>query len=323
MVGDLTQLGWVGVIGAGAVGSAIARALVARGAQVQRVYSRTAAHAQALASELPGAVAVTSADAVAAESDLIFIAVPDDAIAQVAAETRWRAGQLVVHLSGAQGAEALTDALAHGARIAALHPLMTFPRTAEVPAVDGILKRLAGCAWAYEADDEASMDQLTAVIEALDGRAIRLTAADRAPYHLAAVLASNYVVTLLAAAVRLWGTFGARPDEALEALLPLTRAAVEQLDTVGLPDALTGPIARGDAGTMRTHLDWLTAHTASIPDLLRLRDAYIALARLTIPVALEKGSLPPETAEELRHMLSDVAAYPLAPPDKNRGDGVV
>jgi predicted short-subunit dehydrogenase-like oxidoreductase (DUF2520 family) len=323
MAGDLTQLGRVGVIGAGAVGSAIALALVAHGARVERVYSRTPAHALALASALPGGAAVPSADAVAAGSDLIFVAVPDDVIAQIAAETRWRAGQLVVHLSGAQSAEALTDALAQGARIAALHPLMTFPRTAEVPGVEVILKRLAGCAWAYEADDEASMDQLTAIIQSLDGRAIRLTAADRAPYHLAAVLASNYVVTLLAAAVRLWGTFGARPGTALESLLPLTRAAVEQLDTMGLPDALTGPIARGDTGTMRTHLDWLTAHTASVPDLLRLRDAYIALARLTIPVALEKGSLPPEAAEELRHMLSDVAAYPLAPPEKKRGDGAV
>jgi predicted short-subunit dehydrogenase-like oxidoreductase (DUF2520 family) len=160
---------------------------------------------------------------------------------------------------------------------------------------------------------------LTAIIAALDGRAIRLTAADRAPYHLAAVLASNYVVTLLAAAAQLWGTFGARPETALEALLPLTRAAVEQLETVGLPDALTGPIARGDLGTVRTHLDWLTARTASIPDLLRLRDAYIALARLTIPVAQQKGSLSPEAAETLTRLLSDVAAYPLAPPDAKRG----
>jgi predicted short-subunit dehydrogenase-like oxidoreductase (DUF2520 family) len=196
---------------------------------------------------------------------------------------------------------------------------MTFPRSAESPTIEAILRRLAGCAWAFEADDEASVDQLTAIIEALNGRAIRLTAADRAPYHLAAVLASNYVVTLLAAAAQLWGTFGARPETALEALLPLTRAAVEQLETVGLPDALTGPIARGDLGTVRTHLDWLTAHTASTPELLRLRDAYIALARLTIPVALQKGSLSRETAEALSRLLSDVAAYPLAPPDTTRG----
>jgi predicted short-subunit dehydrogenase-like oxidoreductase (DUF2520 family) len=200
-------------------------------------------------------------------------------------------------------------------RVAALHPLMTFPRTMEAPEVEAILRRLAGCSWAFEADDETSVDQCTAIVEALDGRAIRLSAADRAPYHLAAVLASNYIVTLLAAAVRLWGTFGARPETALDALLPLTRAAVEQLKTAGLPDALTGPIARGDLGTLRTHLDWLTAHTASAPDLLRLRDAYIALARLTIPVAQRKGSLSQETAEALSRLLSDVAAYPLAPPD--------
>jgi predicted short-subunit dehydrogenase-like oxidoreductase (DUF2520 family) len=319
MASDLAQLGWVGVIGAGAVGSTIARALSARGARIASVASRTARHAEALASALPGDVSVTSADEVASVSDTVLVAVADDAIAQVAAETHWRVGQLVLHLSGAQGAEALAAARAQGARVAALHPLMTFPRSAESPTTEAILRRLAGCSWAFEADDEASIDQLTASIETLDGRAIRLTAADRAPYHLAAVLASNYVVTLLAAAAQLWETFGARPETALEALLPLTRAAVEQLETVGLPDALTGPIARGDLGTVRTHLDWLTAHTASTPQLLRLRDAYIALARLTIPVARQKGSLLPEAADALNRLLSDVSAHPLAPPDAKRG----
>jgi predicted short-subunit dehydrogenase-like oxidoreductase (DUF2520 family) len=319
MSSDLAQLGRVGVIGAGAVGSAISRALAARGARVLAITSRTAAHAEALAGMIPGSVAVISANAVAAESETILVAVPDDAIAEVATGTHWHAGQLVMHLSGAQGAEALVSARAQDARVAALHPLMTFPRTTQAPAIGAILRRLAGCSWAFEADDEASVDQCIAIVEALDGHAIRLTAADRAPYHMAAVLASNYIVTLLAVAVQLWGTFGVRPETALEALLPLTNAAVEHLETVGLPDALTGPIARGDLGTVRTHLGWLTAHTASTPDLLRLRDAYIALARLTIPIALQKGSLSSESAEALRRLLSDVAAYPLAPPDMKHG----
>jgi predicted short-subunit dehydrogenase-like oxidoreductase (DUF2520 family) len=322
MSSDLAQLRRVGVVGAGAVGSAIARALAARGAHVVAITSRTVAHAQALAESIPSAMAVISADAVAAESETILVAVPDDAIATVAVATHWQAGQLVIHLSGAQGAEALASARALGARIAALHPLMTFPRATQAPAVETILRRLAGCSWAFEAYDEVSVDQCTAIVEALDGRAVRLTAADRAPYHMAAVFASNYIVTLLAVAVRLWGTFGARPETALAALFPLTNAAVEHLESVGLPDALTGPIARGDLGTLRTHLDWLTAHTTLTPELQRLRDAYIALARLTIPVALEQGSLSAETAEALSRLLSDVAAYPLAPPDAQRGGAI-
>jgi predicted short-subunit dehydrogenase-like oxidoreductase (DUF2520 family) len=322
MSGDLDRLGRIGVIGAGAVGSALALALVARGARIDAITSRTRAHAEALAASLARDVAVVSADAVATNSDTIVVAVPDDAINSVAATTHWRMGQLVIHLAGAQDAEALAAARTQGARVAALHPLMTFPRTTEALTAEAILARLAGCAWAFEAGDEATIDQLTTIIAALNGHAIRLTAADRAPYHLAAVLASNYVVTLLAAAVRLWGTFGVNPDEALAALLPLTRAAVEQLQAVGLPDALTGPIARGDLGTVRTHLDWLTAHAASTPDLLRLRDAYIALARLTIPVAVRKGSLSTETSETLGRLLSDVAARPLAPPDSGHGSAV-
>src|SRR5205807_931980 len=108
---------------------------------------RTVEHARALAAALPEGVAVASVDAVAAGSDMILVAVPDDAIAQVAAATHWRAGQLVVHLSGAQGAEALAAARTRGARVAALHPLMTFPHTAEAPSAEAILQRLAGCAW--------------------------------------------------------------------------------------------------------------------------------------------------------------------------------
>jgi len=323
MVDDLTRLGRVGVIGAGAVGSALARALAARGARIESVVARTAEHGRTLAAAIPGSVAVASTDVVAAGSDTVLVAVPDDAIAQVAAETHWRVGQFVIHLSGAQGAGALSAAAEQGARVAAAHPLMTFPRGEKPLDVAAILRRLAGCSWAFEADDEESIARVEAIIQALDGRSIRLTAADRAPYHLAAVLASNYVVTLLAAAVRLWGTFGARPDMALEALLPLTRAAVEQLETVGLPEALTGPIARGDLGTLQTHLDWLTRHTATTPDVLRMRDAYIALARLTIPVALARGSLTPQAAEALRGVLTDAAARPLAPPDPARGGGVV
>jgi predicted short-subunit dehydrogenase-like oxidoreductase (DUF2520 family) len=323
MVNDLTRLGRVGVIGAGPVGGALARALAARGAKVACVTSRTAAHAETLATAIPGCMAVASADEVSAETDTILVAVPDDAIATVAAGTHWRAGQLVIHLSGAQGADALAAAAAQRARVAALHPLMTFPRMAEPPALDAILKRLAGCAWAFEAQDEQSIEDVEAIARALGGHAIRLTAADRAPYHLAAVLASNYVVTLLAAAVQLWGTFGADPETALAALLPLTRASVEHLAALGLPAALTGPIARGDIGTLQTHLDWLTEHVASAPDLLWLRDAYVALARLTVPVALAKGSLSREDAESMRRLLSDVASRPLAPPPSTHGGGIV
>ncbi|MGH2487348.1 MAG: DUF2520 domain-containing protein, partial [Ktedonobacterales bacterium] len=93
-------------------------------------------------------------------------------------------------------------------------------------------------------------------------------------------------------------------DDALPALLPLLRASVENLARVGLPDALTGPIARGDVGTITRHLAWLDAHTGD-PGGADLRAAYIALARLAIPLAEAKGSLSAAAAAELRGRFDD------------------
>ncbi|HZC05314.1 MAG TPA: NAD(P)-binding domain-containing protein, partial [Ktedonobacterales bacterium] len=122
----------VGVIGAGAVGGALLVALSARGAvagmKPVAVASRTFAHAQAAAARAPGCEALDSLDALAARCDLVFIATSDDAISSVAEAVAWRRGQAVAHLSGAQGVAPLAAAAARGASVAALHPLMTFPR---------------------------------------------------------------------------------------------------------------------------------------------------------------------------------------------------
>lgn len=295
----------VGLIGAGAVGAALVSALAARGALVGlapvAVASRSYAHAQAVAARAPGCEALTSLDALAERCDLVFIATSDDAIRTVAEGVVWRRGQAVAHLSGAEGVAPLAAAAARGALVAALHPLMTFPQTIRGADAAQILARFAGTTWALECADASLAARLAAFVAALDGRVIRLTEADRAPYHLSGVLASNYVVTLLGAATDLWEGWGVGRDEALRALLPLLRATVENLETVGLPAALTGPIARGDVGAVRIHEAWLRADTA--PDAPALRAAYAALARLTLPLAREKGALDAAASEAIRRAL--------------------
>ncbi len=301
----------VGVIGAGAVGNALLAALATRGAsagmEAVAVASRTFAHARAAAAaHAPGCDALASLDALAARCDLVFIATPDDAIASVAESVAWRRGQAVAHLSGAQGVAPLAAAAARGALVAALHPLMTFPQALRNADADQILTRLAGTSWALECADAGLAVRLRAFIAALDGSVIALTEDDRAAYHLSGVLASNYVVTLMGAATDLWAGWGVGRAEALRALLPLLRATIENLEAVGLPAALTGPIARGDAGAVRIHEAWLRAHATAAPDDgLTLREAYEALARLTIPLAREKGALDAGAAEELRRALDE------------------
>ncbi len=263
---DLSALGRIGFIGAGAVGSALARALARRGALVAAVCARTPAHAAALARVLPDATAMTGPAEVAAACELTFLAVPDDAISPLAASVPWPAGKSVVHLSGAQGAEALAAASERGMRVGALHPLMTFPRDTLGTPVEQILARLASCTWALEAGDARLAAALERLVAALDGRVVRLAPADRVPYHIAGVLASNYVTALLGTAVHLWQPFEPDAQAALRALLPLLKA------TVG-------------------------------PDGAALRDAYVALARLALPLAEAKGTLTREAAADLRRLL--------------------
>lgn len=298
----------VGVIGAGAVGSALLVALRERGAAAGlapvAVTSRTLASAQAAARAV-GVVALDDAATLAERCDLIFIATSDDAIRSITEGVSWRAGQAVVHLSGAQGVAPLTTAAARGALVAALHPLMTFPRDTRALPPEKLLARLAGTTWALQCEDAALAGRLTAFVAALAGQVIRLAEADRAPYHLSGVLVSNYLVTLADAAARLWAGWGVERDDALRALLPLLRATVENLEAVGLPDALTGPIARGDVGAVRIHEAWLRARAEAAPDDddPALRAAYEALGRLTLPLAREKGALTDAAAEEIRHAL--------------------
>ena len=299
----LDNLGRVGFIGAGAVGSALARVLAAKGARVALVTSSRVVSAQMLAAAIPGARAVAMPAEVVASADLVVLAVPDDAIAMLAGSLPWRADQSVVHLSGAKPAGVLAPAAAMGARIAALHPLMTFPRLSLDTPVATLLERLCGCTWALDCADLALAADLETLVEALGGLTIRIGEAQRVPYHVSGVLASNYVTVLLGAAAELWVGFGVAPEEALRALLPLLRATVENLERVGLPQALTGPLARGDAGTIAAHLTWLDAHAGDDPQLAALRDAYAALGRLALPIAREKGTLSSDAAARLAELL--------------------
>ena len=303
----LATLGDVGIIGAGAVGGSLARALTSAGARVVAVAAQNLAHAEAVARHIPGCQAATPAEVVAA-SNLVLLAAPDDAISPLATQLPWRAGQRAVHFSGALGARALAAAAGRGASVAALHPLMTFTRALAAGPLDAIMARLRGCVWALETEDEAFREALQAMVGALGGRVALLSESGRIPYHISGVLASNYVVTLMGAAVTLWESFGAESALAREALLPLMRAAVENLATVDPSAALSGPIARGDLGTIRAHLDWLGAAMADHPGMSGLRDAYLALARLTIPLAEARGSLSSAQAEALRTLLANDAA---------------
>ena len=290
----------IGFIGAGRVATALALALDAAGYPVTAVSSRTRASSLKLAGRLSGARALGPSQEVLDAAEIIFIATPDDVIVGLVDSLRWRPGLAVVHTSGSESRDILTPAANEGAAIGALHPLQTFADR------DHAVTTLAGSVFAVEADGSLR-DTLLSMVSALGGTSVELKAEDKALYHASAVLVSNYVVALTDLAAGLWQNFGVGKPEAVRALLPLLKGAVQNLETLGLPDALTGPIARGDVATVRSHL---TALSDAAPDLLPV---YEALALQTIPVAIARGGLTTTAATQLTTLLTSPSGPDASP----------
>lgn len=289
--------GPIGFIGAGKVGTALASLLHARGVNVRAVAGRTmtSSHRMAVAARLEPGTA-TSRAATVAHSDIVFLTVPDDAIGplcnEIARAKGWREGQGVVHCSGALPSSVLQPAADMGALVASFHPLQTFAST------EAAVAHMPGSTFAIEGDAPL-VEQLDRLARVLDGVAIHLTPTQKTLYHAAAVIASNYTVTLAALAADLLVSQGIAPDTntALHYLIPLLRGTMDNLDALGLPDALTGPIARGDAGTVARHL---AALNEIAPELAQV---YRDLGKSTLPVAIEKSRLARETIESLEQAL--------------------
>jgi predicted short-subunit dehydrogenase-like oxidoreductase (DUF2520 family) len=280
----------LGFIGAGTVGNALAIRLNEKGYPVVGVYSRTRASAEKLAQAVKDCHVCASNQELANMADLVFITTPDAAIPTVVSEIRWHQGQSVVHCSGADSAETLSPARKFGAQIGAFHPLQTFASVKQ--AIDNI----AGSTFSIEAEEplKTILKELT---EALNGTFIELKASDKVVYHAAAVIACNYLVTLVKLADDLWQTFGVPRDQATKALLPLLRGTLNNIAGVGVPQCLTGPIARGDVGTVKKHIEALRKEA---PDVL---STYCELGLQTIHVALAKGRIDENKADELRATL--------------------
>ena len=151
---------------------------------------------------------------------------------------------------------------------------------------------------AIEAEDPLRAT-LTDMAKALSGDWLYLSAEQKALYHAAACIACNYFDTVVGIACNLWQHFGKTPADAIKAYAPLLRGAVNNLAQVGLPAALTGPIARGDVKTIHRHLESIGKYQ---PDLLPL---YRELGRWTIPIARGKGTLAEDKAAELKKLLKD------------------
>jgi len=289
----------VAIIGAGRVGGAIGRLLTRAGYPVAAVATRNRASADRAQAFIGSGEPLTDAVKAAARADIIFITTPDGAIKStceaIAAGGGFRSGKIVVHASGAQTVDLLHAAKAAGASRAVLHPLQS------IPTMELGVTNIPGSYFRVEADPEA-LTVARELIQAMGGIELELPRwtegrDSAALYHASAVAASNFFVSLVDLSLRFYEALGADRKEALKAVLPLIRGTLANIESAGVPGALTGPIMRGDVRTVRGHLE---AMAARMPELLPL---YRALALHTVTVARDKGSLSPEAAAELRELL--------------------
>ncbi|MGI2335251.1 MAG: Rossmann-like and DUF2520 domain-containing protein [Dehalogenimonas sp.] len=278
----------IGFIGAGKMGTALALSLTRAGYTVTGVASRSLDSAQALSAKLQSAAAYENPQSVADGADLILITTPDSAITEVAEALELRPGQMVCHISAATPLEALSQTTIKGAVTGVFHPLLSAGSCGKTAVPPGIT-------FAVEAA-EPLLSILRTMAAKLSGKIIELAGPDRVLYHASAILASNYLVTLVDRAAGLWQGFATK-EQAVTALLPLIRGTIDNIGDIGIPECLTGPISRGDVETVRRHM---TALADIAPDTM---DVYRTMGLATIPVALARGSINNTKASELNELL--------------------
>lgn len=285
----------VGVVSAGRVGSVLGAAL-ARAGHVVTGTSAVSRASRDRAEELLPGVPIADPTEVAGRADLVLLAVPDDElkglVKGLVATGSLRAGQIVVHTSGAQGVAVLQPAAELGALTLALHPVMTFTGRSE-----DLQRMSAACVGVTAADgDEAAWSVGEALVVEMGSEPIRIPEAVRPLYHSALAHGANHLITLVRDAADLLTNAGVANAERL--LGPLLSAALDNALRHG-DRALTGPVARGDTGTLRGHLGVLAQQA---PETL---PSYRVLARRTADRAERSGLLGPDAADDVRTTLED------------------
>ena len=311
----------IGVVGAGRVGAVLGSALRAAGHPVVAVSALSQESRERADAMLPG-VPVLDVPEVVRRAELVLLAVPDDALAPLvtglAEVGAWQAGQLVVHTSGRYGTDVLAPARAAGVIPLALHPAMTFTGTS----LD--LARLEGCPFAVTAPAPVLPIGQALVVE-VGGEPVVLAEGARPLYHAALAHGANHLVVLVAQAAQALAAAGV--DDPGRMLRPLLEAALdtalraESSGGSGAITALTGPVRRGDAGTVRQHLVELAAlggRTGSV-DVVA---GYRALARAATARSLAAGLVDAGAAERLLDVLAGApGAQDEGPDDGPDGEG--
>ncbi|WP_216402744.1 Rossmann-like and DUF2520 domain-containing protein [Arcanobacterium phocae] len=284
----------IGIISAGKVGAALGAAWRAAGHQIIGAYATSEASIDRLETMLPGVPAL-DVRTIVERSEVVLLAVPDDELAGIIAglakSGSWHSEQLVIHVAGRYGTQILAPAVAQGVLGIAIHPAMTFTGTT----LD--VARLRGCPFAVTAPTMLQPIGLALVAD-IGGEGFVIAEGDRPLYHAALAHGANHVVTVIAQAARLLGSIGLEA----EYMRPLITAAVEGALSSG--EALqTGPVVRGDVGTVAEHVATLTTVGEEDPALKDVAATYRALAKATAERALARRVITEDVFNEIRSKL--------------------
>jgi predicted short-subunit dehydrogenase-like oxidoreductase (DUF2520 family) len=283
----------IGFIGAGRVGTALAVKLKEAGYNIIGVSSRSEESIRRFIHHVKGTKGFKSPEALLEEVELIFVTVPDDVIGEVVASLPWKEGHKVVHASGALSLDVLEGARKKGAEVGSFHPCQAFAT------IDQAINNITGSVFGIEASSEGLRTLLERMALDLGGSYVFVPPEGKVFYHASAVFASNYLVALVGVALKLLDFIGIGKEEGSRLLLPLIWGTLKNIQNIGLPTCLTGPIARGDITVIKKHLEALGQKD---PQVFKL---YASLGLQTIPIALGKGTLSEERAKILKGLFEE------------------
>ena len=283
------------IIGLGKVGTAIGHLLNKAGHKIISVSDKSPA---ALQTALPytGGEAFSDPKKAVIGADIILITTPDDIIAAACneiADPELVEGKLVFHMSGAGGLDLLDGAKNAGASVASIHPLQSFS------SIDTAIDNIPGSIFGITA--EKKIQELAGIIvHDLNGTPVFISPEQKPLYHAAACFASNYLVSLLNVVEVIYESIGINRENAQKAYLPLVYGTLKNIEKSGSIEALTGPIARGDAGTIKKHIAAIEVTQSQYAPL------YSVLGLITIDIARKKGTLSSKQEKIINNLLKGV-----------------
>lgn len=288
----------IAIVGLGMVGTAIGHLLKKTGHEIVALCDKS--HAATKRAVLyTGGLPYQDARKAAATADVILITTPDDSIEKVCREIaapEILCHKLVIHMSGAGGLDLLDTAKKMGAATACIHPIQSFS------SIDNAIKNIPGSFFGVTANRKAkTAAQL--LVRDLRGIPLFISPQHKPLYHAAACFASNYLVTLLNVVESIYSSIGISKTKAQKAYLPLIYGTLSNVEAAGSVRALTGPIARGDVGTIQKHISALrNAETQYLA-------LYATLGETATELAHKKGTLSLRQVEEISQILKEVLEH--------------